>query len=135
MPIVGFNIDKLSAEKINNISGKLEVKNNLGITNIGPEKLTVGKSEEVLKFSFEYSINYSPKVGNISMEGSIMYMEEPNKIKEIMETWKKDKKIQGELMPLILNTILSKCNIKALTMSQEVNLPPHIKLPVVKLNN
>ena len=31
----------------------------------------------------------------------------------------------------LVNTILAKCNVKALSLEQEVNLPPHMNLPKV----
>ena len=95
------------------------------------EKIALGKSEEVLKFNFEYVINYEPNVGKIAITGNILHMDEPKKIKEILDDWKKQKKLPKELAPRILNTILSKCNIKALILSQDINLPPHIKMPFV----
>ena len=70
--------------------------------------------------------------GQIFLGGHILVMEESPKVKQILEDWKKDKKLPKELMSQILNTILAKCNIKALGLTQEVNLPPHIKLPMLK---
>jgi hypothetical protein len=52
-----------------------------------------------------------------------------------MDTWTKTKKLDKELMTLITNFILIKCNIKALELSQQVNLPPHIRLPLVELSS
>ena len=132
MPIIGFNIDKIDAEKTNKISGNVEIKNNLGITGVEQEKLALGKSEEVLKFNFEYLVTYEPKVGRLGINGSVLYMEDPKKIKELLSSWEKDKKIPNDVMPAVFNTILAKCNVKALTLSQEINLPPHIRLPIVK---
>jgi hypothetical protein len=132
MPIIGLNINKIDAEKINRITGKVEIKNNLSIYGVEQEKLNLSKSEEVLKFKFKYKIGYEPKVGKIELEGYVLYMEDPNQIKEILKNWEKDKKLQPELTTMILNTILTKCNIKILNLSQEINLPPHIRLPTVK---
>lgn len=132
MPVIGFNIDKIDAEKTNKISGNVEIKNNLGITGVEQEKLALGKSEEVLKFNFEYLITYEPKIGKLGINGSVLYMEDPKKIKELISSWEKDKKIPNSVMPAIFNTILAKCNVKALNLSQEINLPPHIRLPIVK---
>jgi len=134
MPVIGLNLDKIDAEKINKISGKVEIKNNLSITNVEREKLNLGKSEEVLKFYFEYSINYEPNIGSIILKGGVLYMEDSEKIKNILSGWEKDKKIPQELTTTILNTVLAKCNIKALNLSQEINLPPHLRLPLVKPN-
>ena len=56
-------------------------------------------------------------------------------IKEIIAEWKKDKKIKKELMGGILNTVLTKSNVQALIISQQVNLPPPIPLPKVNVSS
>jgi hypothetical protein len=132
MPIVGFNYDKITAEKTNQITGKLNIKNNLSIKNIEQEKLPVGRSEEVLKLDFEYLADYEPDIGKIVLNGHILLMEDPKKIKEIQDSWNKDKTLLKEITPLIFNSILGRCNIKGLTLSQEINLPPQIRLPFMK---
>jgi len=132
MSIIGFNFEKIVVEKKNKISSKLSVKNNLSIVNVEQEKLNLTNSGEVLKFNFEYTVDYEPKIGQIFLGGNILVMEDSKKVKEILDEWVKDKKLPKELMSQILNTILAKCNIKALGLTQEVNLPPHIKLPILK---
>ena len=42
------------------------------------------------------------------------------------------KKVPKDVMTAILNTVLTKCNIEALILSQKVNLPAPIPLPAVK---
>ena len=37
-------------------------------------------------------------------------------------------------MTTLLNALLAKCNVQALILSQDVNLPPPIPLPKVQLN-
>ena len=132
MSIIGFNFKKISAEKDNKVTGKINIKNNLSIKNVEQEKLSLGKSEDVLSFNFRYSVDYEPQVGKIVLEGNILCMEDPKKVKSILDSWKKDKKIPEDIAPPILNTILARCNIKSLTISQDLNLPPHIRLPIVK---
>lgn len=132
MSIIGFNFEKIMVEKSNKINSKLNIKNNLSIVNVEQEKLNLTNSGDVLKFNFEYTANYEPKIGQIALSGHILVMEEAEKVKEILEGWSKDKKLPKPLMSQVLNTILAKCNIKALSLTQEVNLPPHIKLPILK---
>ena len=131
MPIVGFNFDKILVEKKDKISGKIDIKQNMGITKIEQEKLMLGGSEQVLKFSFEYKIDYG-KPGEIVLLGHVLYLEEPKKIKAILDDWKKKKKIEPKLMEQVLNAVLFKCTIKSLNLAQEINLPPPIRLPMVR---
>ena len=66
---------------------------------------------------------------SINFIGDILLMEEAKKAKEILDGWKKGKKLPKEVMTGILNTVLNKCNIQALIMSEQINLPPPIPLP------
>ena len=59
-------------------------------------------------------------------------MEESKKIKELLDGWKKGKKLPKEIMPSILNTVMNKANIQALILSEQINLPPPIPLPKLK---
>jgi len=132
--IVGFGFTKLSAEKNDAIKGKIDINNNVTIKDIKEDTISLGKdSQNIIKFIFEFTSKYEPAVGNILFEGELLYMEDPKKIKEILSSWKKDKKIQKELMGGLLNAILTKCNIQALILSQEINLPPPIPMPKVQV--
>lgn len=134
MPVVGFNFKKILSEKKNPIRGKLKINNNLKIVSIDQETETISKSDELLKFEFMFSINYDPEVGYTEIEGNLVYMDEPDKIKQILNDWKKDKKLSKEISTVVFNTILARTNIKALTLAQDVNLPPHFRLPLIKPN-
>jgi len=132
MPIVGFNFDKVAAERIAKTIDKVEIRHKVRIKDLAQEELPIKKAEETLKFYFEYKADYEPKLGNILLEGHLFYVDDPKKIKEIFNNWKKEKKIAQPLMQQLMNTILIKCGIKALNLSQEINMPPHIPLPTLR---
>ena len=133
--IVGFGFKKLSAERNESAKGKIDINNNVTIKEVQQDNLSLGKDkQDVLKFIFEFTSKYEPSVGTILFEGELLYMEEQKKVKEILASWKKDKKVPKELMAGLLNAILSKCNIQALILSQEVNLPPPIPMPKVQIS-
>ena len=133
MPIVGFNLNKVLAEKTNPVKKGIKAAHNISVTSINEEKLKVSKNSEKtgLKFEFEFSVDYQPKIGNIIILGHILYLEDEKIIKEILDYWNKNKKISPELTATILNTAIVKCTIKAMSMSQEINLPPHLPLPLI----
>ena len=133
--IVGFGFTKLSAEKNEAAKGKIDINNNVSIKDIKEDNFSLGKDKQqnVLKFIFEFSSKYEPSVGTILFEGELLYLEEPKKAKEILNSWKKSKEIPKELMTVLLNTILTKCNVQALILSQQVNLPPPIPMPTVQM--
>lgn len=132
MPFIGFNFDKITAErKIDDsaIKGDLSIKHNLNIINLKEEEITLDKKQDILRFTFEFLLNYEPDIGLIKISGHLLYLENPKKLKEMAQNWKKDKKIPPEIMQSLFNTILAKANIKALQLSQDINLPPHLAMP------
>ena len=132
--IVGFGFTKLSAERKEAAKGKIDINNNVTIKDVQEDNLHLGKDKQnIIRFIFEFTSKYEPNIGIILFEGELLFMEESKKIKEILGSWKKDKKVPKELMGGLLNTILTKCNVQALILSQEVNLPPPIPLPKVQI--
>ncbi len=129
MSIVGFNFDSFVAEKKQPLKGELKINNSISIKNVEEKELALGDTKKSgLKLDFDFTINYDPNIGNIILKGNVLYLESSKKIKEILSNWKKDKKLTEEISLPIINTILLRCSIKALTLAQELNLPPHIRI-------
>jgi len=133
MTIIGFNFREIKVSRKEGVVGKINIKNNVTITEIKEQDLNLGdKNQSALKFIFEFSSKYEPDLGEIVLVGDLIFMESSTKTKEILGEWKKTKKVPKEIMANILNTVLTKCNIEALILSQRVNLPPPIPLPSVQ---
>jgi hypothetical protein len=133
MSIVGFNFSKIVVEKKQTIKGKINISNNVSITNVEESSLSFGGSKQKgLKFTFNFITNYEPKIGSLDFTGDILYIEDAKKVEDILKAWKKDKKLPKEITTSILNTTLNRCNIQALILSQQINLPPPIPMPKVE---
>ena len=133
MTIIGFNFRDIKVNRKEGVQGRINIKNNVTIVDIKEQGLNLGdKSQSALKFVFEFSSLYEPGLGEIILGGDLVFMESSSKTKGILDEWKKTKKVPKEIMADILNTVLTKCNIEALILSQKVNLPPPIPLPSVK---
>jgi len=133
MTIIGFNFKEIKVNKKEGVKGKINIKNNVSITDIKEQDLSLGdNSQSALKFIFEFESKYDPDLGEIILRGDLLFMESAAKTKEILNDWKKSKKVPKDVMGGILNTVLSKCNIEALILSQKVGLPPPIPLPSIK---
>jgi len=134
MPVVGLQFNKILVEKFGPAKGKISVNNNVSLKDVEKTELAMGASKQsALKFHFEFAANYEPKLANITIIGFLTFFEKPETVKELADSWKKDKKIPKEVMSSVLNTILSRCNIEALLFAREVNLPPPIPLPKVQV--
>jgi len=130
MPIVGFNFDKILVEKNKKVEKNMQLKTDVSITEVQEEKLPTGDQNlEGLRFNFKFELKYEPKIGEINIQGFIYYLTEPKLVKDVIKGWKKDKSIPKPITAEIINMVLYRANIKALLLSQEVNLPPHLNIP------
>ena len=130
--IIGFEINKINVDRKGDITGGIRVKQNFNINSVKEQEIKILKEKKKgIAFEFVFSVDYGQAVGNISMNGNLMYTDNDKKVKEVIESWKKDKKIPHEVSVEILNVILSRCNIKALELAEDAGLPPHIPLPRV----
>ena len=130
MKIIGFNISKVSAEKNQPIKGKLEVKQHIDLKKIEKDSIPIS-DKPALKFEFEFTISYNPKIADITLSGVILALDDKDESKEILKQWKKKKLGPSFKMPLF-NFILDKCNLKALHLEEELGLPFHIPFPKLR---
>ncbi len=130
MAIVGFSFTKMTVERKSFVKGKINIANNISVKDVSETELSLGKGKEpALKMVFEFSSKYNPDIGEINIIGELLDLEEEKKSKDIVKEWKKTKKLPSDLMNPILNHILNKCNIQALILSRDLNLPPPIPMP------
>ena len=130
MTIVGINFTKMLVEKKKGTKQKINISNNVSITKVEEISLNFGAAnQKSLKFSFKFTSKYEPEVGNIDFEGEVIFLTEKKKGEVLLSQWTKTKKIDPSIMTLLLNNVLNKCNIEALLLSREINLPAPIPLP------
>lgn len=133
--VAGFNFTKISGSRDAPITGKLKINNRMAIKDIRQEDIPMGKDKQpAVRVEFAYTSKYEPGYGNVSMEGGLLYLTDAAKVKAIVDEWAKDKKLLEEVQRPIMNPILAKCNIQALNVSKELNLPPQVPLPKVQVN-
>ncbi len=121
-------------EKKAPVKGKVNINNNVVLTDAGKSELTWGTGKQnVLRVSFEFRTLYEPKIADITLNGELLYYDKVEKIDELDKQWKKEKKLSKEVTGEILNHLLSKCNIEAMILSRETGLPPPIPLPKVQV--
>jgi hypothetical protein len=139
MAVIGFNFSKISAERSSSMSGEFKVNTGLNITYIKKNESRLLAEKEVLDFGFEFSVNYvqfennkeKDKIASLKFEGDVLDAVDSKDAKKIIEDWKK-KEIHDDIRLRILNTVLIKCNLKALNMEEEIGLPHHIPLPILR---
>lgn len=130
--IVGFHYTKLSVERHQPLQGKVSVRNDINIRDVKEQPLAgVKGAHKTVAFQFVFTVTYAPHVADILLTGEVYYAAESKQIEEVLASWKSKKKVPADISLAVLNFVLQKCNIRALEMAQELNLPTHIPLPKV----
>ncbi|HII15809.1 MAG TPA: hypothetical protein HA362_05870 [Nanoarchaeota archaeon] len=130
MPIAGLQFDKILVEKLKPLEAPLKINSNLSIKDVSKEDASV-KGNACVRFDFVFGLDYTPKQANVELKGHLLFMEKEKEVDSILAEWKKTKKVAPALLEQVLNAVLVKCNIKALLLSQELGLPPHIRMPTL----
>ncbi|MEM2121643.1 MAG: hypothetical protein QXU20_03240 [Candidatus Woesearchaeota archaeon] len=129
--IVAVNFTKICAEKKPAQIQKLNINNNIRITSVEEAKIEVKPGDSALKIIFEFESNYEPEIANLKIVGEAIDVEDKKNAKTILNDWTKNKKISENFLTDIMNVILSKCNVEAILLSKELNLPPPLPMPRV----
>ena len=132
MQIVGFSLSKIVIERKEDVKGKFKVTSKIDLKDAKEEKIKLVEGKDVVKIDFEYSIGYEPKLAELFFKGFVLIMADPKDAKQIIEDYKKKKNMNADLKIRVLNTIFHKCNLKALELEEDFNLPTHIRLPTIK---
>ncbi len=134
MTIIGFNFRKMVAERNAITAPKVDVSSNVAVKKVEEAFIPVGTSKQkALKFSYEYTAQYKPNVGSMTIEGDLLFLTAGDTVDKVIKEWKKKKFVDKEILSPVLNTILTRCSIKGLTMSQDLGLPSPLQLPKVMM--
>ncbi len=127
MPVVGFKLDSIKAEKSGN-------RPSVNVTS-GPQILSIEEKKDVIKglknvmaMKFRFETKYED-IGTIEMEGEILY--QSDNMRKILKEWEKSKSLDPDAAVEVLNFIFRKCLTHAVYLSEMLQLPPPIRFPVV----
>ena len=127
MRIIGFNLLKILIERKENFEGELKIDQNIDIKDIIKEKVPIS-TDEALRVKFKFVIDYSKNSAKLEFEGFVILLPEKEELKEFLDSWK-DKKIPEKSKIPLFNFIMTKCNVKALSLEDDLALPTHIPMP------
>jgi len=133
MSIVGFNFTKINAERKNAIVGTVNISNNIQLKDVSEAKLGLGGDRGALRISFAFRSEYVPELASIAFEGDVLILVEQKVQASILEQWKTSKQLPRQIAEQMINHILDRCNIQALLVSKDLNLPSPVPLPKVQV--
>ena len=127
MKIVGFGLRKIFGERKEVKAAELNLTQNIEIKEISKEKVNVS-TEEVINIKFAFTVNYSGDLGKIEFEGSVIILPDKDEAKDLSKSVK-EQILADKFKAPIFNFIMTKCNVKALMLEDDINLPFHISMP------
>jgi len=131
--IVGFNLTKILVERTKPVRGKIKVNHDLRIEHVEQRPLPLKEKKNALLFDFLFHIQYEPSIGEVAFHGNVLYYTDQKKMDTVVEQWKKSKKVPPDVSVEVINTIFAHCNVRALELAHELNLPAHLPLPQITL--
>jgi len=132
MKLVGFNFQKINAERLEGRTGNLKVNTKINVLEIKKMKSDFLKTkEEFVSVEFTYDIDYDPDFAKLQFSGRAVFSIEPKEVKNILKEWK-GKKISEDFKIFLFNIIIKKSSLKALELEEDLNLPFHMPFPSVK---
>ncbi len=136
MAIVGFSFLKFDSErKAPAVGGNIEINHNVSIKKVTKTHLSVGGNKsDVLKVEFNFNVNYSNNIGKIEIVGDIIYADTAEIIAETAKGWDVDKKLNSMVHEEVVKFVYTKAIIKALELSDALNLPSPIPMPKVNFS-
>ncbi|GIU68494.1 MAG: hypothetical protein KatS3mg001_344 [Candidatus Pacearchaeota archaeon] len=132
MKILGFNFTKVNAERLKEVSGKITINTEIDFPNFKELKQDFLKTKEpILEASFSYKVKYEPEFAIVVIDGKILFSVDEKLAKETLKGWKK-KNVPDEVRIPLINSVLKKASLKAMSLEDELNLPLHLPLPTFK---
>lgn len=137
MGIIGFSFSKFDCKRNTvKVDGNIEINHNISIKDVTKTSLKVaGSKNNVLKIDFSFDVIYGGSLGKISLEGDVVYSDTAEIIDETFKSWQADKKLNQMVNEQVFKFIYGKASVKALTLSDSLNLPSPIPLPRVNFSS
>ncbi len=131
MGIANFRIHKLDGSRSDKTAEEIKVSSNFKIGTLKREKK--GSFGDYILVNFGFEVKYSPDIGNISFEGTLMYYH-PELDKIIKETTDKIE-LSADATKEISEAILQRSLVESIDIAKRLGLPVPIRLPKVKIEN
>lgn len=131
MPVLTVNFTSISCEKKGSLNQKMQIRTAPRVTGVKRLKMEMfGKKSDVLEIQFIFESNYMPEVGGISIGGSLLY--ESKDVAKIEKMWKDKKTMPDEVQVEIINYLFRVVGVKAIQLSDIMQLPPVITMPRIE---
>lgn len=133
MPVIGMRMDKIEAERKENVKleGQLRIMPVPRILQVQETQIPgpTGKAN-IIEIQFEYVTNYDPPVGEMKVSGTIMFQEAENIRKKLVDTWKEERTIDPDVGKEIIYRMTQHSFLVMMNLARELNLPSPMRLQI-----
>jgi len=134
MRVLGFNYEKVSIEKMKELQENFKINTNMDVSDIKEIKSgIINTKDTILQVKFVYNVKYEPDFAVVDLKGNMLLSIEESLAKEVLKDWKK-KNMPSGFRVTLFNMIMRKASIKAVELEDDLNLPPHLPLPVLRMD-
>ncbi len=93
----------------------------------------VEKKDDTLQITYVYTANYEQDAGQLRIKGLLVAREEDGKVKEVLDSWKKTKKIPNDYAETVLSAVNYSGSANGTLLARVLGLtapliPPRIQL-------
>ncbi len=127
--IIGYNFTKIEANRIREVSGKVDISSSVKIVSVEEKEIEVLNKQKVLEIGFEFAVEYRENFGKIEMSGKLLY--EGKNMKDVLKLWKKEKKLPESVDLEVKNFLFKRCLTLAIILADEIRFPSPLPFPVV----
>lgn len=136
MAIIGFSFSRFDCERSKSAAkGNIEITHNISIKNVEKTTLKVGGNDNpVLKIDFVFDVIYGNDLGKVGISGDVIFSDTKEIINETYKGWEADKKLNEMVNEQVHRFIYNKTIVKALELSDSLNLPAPFQLPRISFS-
>lgn len=135
MTVLGHSITSINANRKTLVAKKIDINSTPKIIDVKEKPMAVpgvlDEKSPVLAIEFEFNTDYKPDIGNIRIAGELIYTGNDNK--KVLKDWEKNKKLPQDVDIEVKNFLLRKCLLFGVSISQEMQLPPPLVIPMMRL--
>jgi hypothetical protein len=79
---------------------------------------------------FDFTTTYTPRIGEIKIEGELLYLAERNK--DVLEEWQRGERLPEDVSLEVFNYLFKRCLLKVANLAEDLQLPAPIPFPKIK---
>jgi hypothetical protein len=132
MPIIGYQIVSMNAERKKLQTKRIDIGSTPKITNVEEKEIKMAEKQQALAISFEFLTVYRAEgnqIGEIKIVGELLYTEKG--LKKILGFWKKKNRLPDQADIEVKNFLFRKCLTLGIFISENLQLPPPVMFPVL----